>query len=70
MEGNQVGGSDARYESPWFEFRRECWENSRHNPDLQNRLAGVFNANTLAYHCTLLENNIGSVISAIHNSPL
>jgi hypothetical protein len=30
MEGNQVGGIDARDESPWFEFRRECWENSRH----------------------------------------
>jgi hypothetical protein len=26
MEGNQVGGIDARDESPWVEYRRECWE--------------------------------------------
>jgi hypothetical protein len=42
---------------------------SRHNPDLQNRLAGVFKANTLMSRCTLRENTLGSVILAIPDSP-
>jgi hypothetical protein len=61
MEWKQVGGIDACDESPWVEYRRGCWENSLHNPDLQNKHTGLFEENTLRHtaHC----GRITSVVS-------